>query len=67
MISTIHLGMGPLGQKMLQYALDRRCFNVVGVVDAHPDKAGKDVGQLFGTEPVIAEEDINTGYTPIAK
>lgn len=52
MINTVHLGMGPLGRKMVQYALDRQCFNVVGVVDPSPDISGKDLGRLSGTDPL---------------
>jgi hypothetical protein len=52
MINTVHVGLGPLGQKVLRYAVERGCFNVVGAVDSDPEKAGKDLGQLCGTEPL---------------
>lgn len=52
MISTVHIGMGPLGQKVLKYAVERGCFNIVGAVDLDPEKVGKDLGQLCGLEPL---------------
>jgi 4-hydroxy-tetrahydrodipicolinate reductase len=52
MINTVHLGIGPLGQKMVKYAVERGCFNIVGAVDTDPDKAGKELGELCGTEPL---------------
>ena len=52
MINTVHVGIGPIGQKMVKYSVERGCFNIVGAVDPDPDKAGK---------------DINTGYKPISK
>ena len=29
MINTVHVGIGPLGQKVLGYAVERGCFNIV--------------------------------------
>lgn len=52
MINIVHLGIGPLGQKMVKYALERGCFNIVGAVDPAPDKAGRDLGELCGIEPL---------------
>jgi hypothetical protein len=52
MINTVHVGIGPLGQKVLRYAVERGCFNVVGAVDPDPEKAGKDLGQFCGIEPL---------------
>lgn len=52
MINTVHVGMGPLGQKVLRYAVERGCFNIVGAVDLDPEKAGKDLGQLCGLDPL---------------
>ena len=52
MINTVHIGIGPLGQKVLRYAVERGCFNIVGAVDPDPEKAGKDIGQLCGIEPL---------------
>ncbi|MHC4741320.1 MAG: NAD(P)H-dependent amine dehydrogenase family protein, partial [Planctomycetota bacterium] len=52
MIDTIHLGIGPLGRKMVQYAVKRGCFNIVGAVDPDPEIAGKDLGELCDTGPL---------------
>jgi len=51
-INTIHMGIGPLGRKVLRYAVERGCFNIVGAVDTDPEKAGKDLGQLCGIDPL---------------
>jgi hypothetical protein len=52
MINTVHVGVGPLGQKLLRYVVERGCFNVVGAVDPDPEKTGKDLGQLCGIDPL---------------
>lgn len=52
MIDTVHLGIGPLGRKMVGYALQRGCFNIVGAVDPDPEKVGRDLGELCGAEPL---------------
>ncbi len=52
MINTVHVGIGPIGQKMVKYAVERGCFNIVGAVDPDPDKAGRELGELCGIEPL---------------
>jgi 4-hydroxy-tetrahydrodipicolinate reductase len=52
MINTIHVGIGPIGQKMVKYAVERGCFNIVGAVDPDPDKAGRELGELCGVDPL---------------
>lgn len=52
MINTVHLGIGPLGRRMVKYAVERGCFNIVGAVDPDPDKAGKELGELCGIKPL---------------
>jgi 4-hydroxy-tetrahydrodipicolinate reductase len=52
MISTIHVGIGPIGQRMVKYAVERGYFNIVGAVDPDPEKAGKDLGELCGINPL---------------
>ncbi len=61
MINTVHVGIGPLGQKMVRYAVERGCFNIVGAVDPDPQKAGKDLGELCGIEPlgIIVRDNLN--------
>ncbi len=52
MTNIIHIGIGPLGAKMVGYAVERGCFNIVGAVDTDPAKAGKDLGELCGIDPL---------------
>ncbi|MHA2315758.1 MAG: NAD(P)H-dependent amine dehydrogenase family protein [Candidatus Hermodarchaeia archaeon] len=52
MINTVHVGIGPIGQKIIKYAVERGCFNIVGAVDPDPDKAGRELGELCGTAPL---------------
>ncbi len=52
MINIVHVGIGPIGQKMVKYAVERGCFNIVGAVDPTPDKAGKDLGELCDINPL---------------
>lgn len=32
--------------------MERACFNIVGAVDSDPDKAGKELGELCGIDPL---------------
>ncbi|MBU0714666.1 MAG: dihydrodipicolinate reductase [Verrucomicrobia bacterium] len=48
MINIIQIGLGPLGQKAVRYALERGTIQIVGAVDPAPDKAGQDLGKLCG-------------------
>ncbi len=52
MINTVHIGIGPLGQKIARFAVERGCFNIIGAVDSDPRKAGKDLGELCEIEPL---------------
>jgi len=52
MTKIIHVGIGPLGQKTVKYAVERRCFNIVGAVDIDPEKEGRDLGELCGIDPL---------------
>ncbi len=52
MIDIVCLGIGPVGQKMVRYAVERGCFNITGAVDPDPEKAGHDLGRLCGIEPL---------------
>jgi len=48
MISLVQIGLGPLGQKVVRFALERKGLKYVGAVDPAPDKVGKDLGELCG-------------------
>jgi hypothetical protein len=52
MISIVHVGIGPLGQKVVRYAVERGCFQIVEAVDPDPEKAGQDLGSLCGLDPL---------------
>lgn len=52
MTNIVHVGIGPLGAKTVRYAVERGCFNIVGAVDTDPEKAGKDLGELCGINPL---------------
>lgn len=40
------MGLGPIGQRLTRYLLERKGIAIVGAVDPAPDKAGKDLGKL---------------------
>ncbi|NLW50404.1 MAG: dihydrodipicolinate reductase [Candidatus Brocadiaceae bacterium] len=52
MAKVIQVGLGPVGRKIVRYALDRANAGVrfIGAVDPAPDKAGQDLGELCGHE-----------------
>lgn len=50
MIRVIHVGVGPVGQRLARYAAARKDLKIVGAVDPAPDKAGRDLGELCGIE-----------------
>jgi len=45
---TIHYGIGAIGVEVLKLALQRQDIQVVGAIDTHPHKAGRDVGEVLG-------------------
>jgi len=50
MIKIIHLGLGPLGQKIIKFALERPFIRIIAAVDPAPDIAGRDLGEVCGLE-----------------
>ena len=46
MIKIVQLGLGPLGQKVANYALQREGVKIVGAVDLDTEKIGRDIGEL---------------------
>ncbi|MDD5678452.1 MAG: dihydrodipicolinate reductase [Kiritimatiellae bacterium] len=52
MINIIQVGLGPLGQKAVRFALERGTIRIVGAVDPAPDKAGQDLGVVCGLKPL---------------
>jgi hypothetical protein len=47
MPSLVHLGLGPLGQKIVRYAQERG-LRYAAAVDPDPAKVGRDLGELAG-------------------
>ncbi len=61
MTTLVHVGLGPLGQKIVRFAQERG-FTFVAAVDPDPAKAGRDLGALSGmkdlgvkVKPTLAE------------
>lgn len=55
MIKIVQIGIGPLGQKVVNYASQREGIQIVGAVDLDPEKAGQDLGELCGIKPLGIE------------
>jgi hypothetical protein len=47
-IKVIQVGLGPLGQKIVQFIDQRKGIEVIGAVDVAPDLEGKDLGVHCG-------------------
>ena len=52
MVRIIQVGLGPLGQQIVRFALERRNMKLVAAVDPAEDKVGRDVGELCGLQPL---------------
>ena len=52
MLKIVQVGVGPLGQKVVRFALERGGMRVVAAVDPDPTKAGKDLGEICGIRPL---------------
>ena len=48
MTKVIQVGVGPLGQRVVRYAVERKNIKIVAAVDPAPDKCGTDLGKLCG-------------------
>ena len=44
-IRTIHFGIGAIGAEIVRAALNNPNIEIVGAVDPHPAKAGRDLGE----------------------
>lgn len=42
------VGLGPIGQRAARLALEKNSLEVVAAVDPHPEKSGRDLGELLG-------------------
>lgn len=64
-MNIVQVGLGPLGQKIVQFALERGNINIVAAVDPAPDKAGRDLGELCGVGKlgVVVSKDLASAMT----
>ncbi len=49
-LKFIQLGMGPIGEKIVRYLLERNNVQLEALIDIDPTKVGRDVGALMGLE-----------------
>lgn len=52
MLKIVQIGIGPLGKKVVQFALERKGLEIVAVVDNDPEKVGRDLGKLCSLKPL---------------
>ena len=53
MLRVVQMGLGPLGQKIVKFALERKGIVFVGAVDPARDKVGKDLGSCVARRPSV--------------
>jgi 4-hydroxy-tetrahydrodipicolinate reductase len=55
-IRIIQYGMGPIGLRITQHLVEKEGFEIVGAIDADPQKVAEDIGNLAGlTNPLGIE------------
>jgi len=47
-VTIVQVGVGPIGQRIVEYALQRDGLELVGAVDPDPEKMGRDLGDVCG-------------------
>ena len=59
-MNIVQVGLGPLGQKIVRFALERGTIDIIGAVDPAADKVGKDLGELCGVGKlgVVVRKDL---------
>jgi 4-hydroxy-tetrahydrodipicolinate reductase len=62
MLKVIHLGLGPLGQKIIKYAVARDFVRIVAAVDPAPGISGRDLGEACGLDKMnlVVSPDLAT-------
>ena len=48
LVRIVQVGLGPLGRRVVQAAVERGSLKIVGAVDPAPDTAGEELGTLCG-------------------
>lgn len=52
-IRVVQMGLGPIGNKVTQYLMERSNLEIVGAIDCDLNKVGHDIGELAGlSEPL---------------
>ena len=51
-IRVVQMGLGPIGNKVTEFLMEKPALQIVGAIDADPAKVGQDVGTLAGQSPV---------------
>lgn len=52
MVRVVQIGLGPLGQQIVRFALERSGIKIVAAVDPAADKVGRDLGRLCSLNPL---------------
>ncbi|MFQ5859759.1 MAG: dihydrodipicolinate reductase, partial [Anaerolineae bacterium] len=60
-VRTIHYGIGAIGAEVVRLVLNRPDIEIVGAIDAHPAKAGRDLGEATGVGHPLG---IKVSYDP---
>jgi 4-hydroxy-tetrahydrodipicolinate reductase len=60
-IRTIHYGIGAIGAEVVRLCLNRPEIEIVGAIDAHPSKAGLDLGEAANAGRTLG---ISVAYEP---
>jgi len=51
-LKIIHVGVGPLGQKTVNYLLERQNIEIIAALDVNPELIGRDVAEVAGCDPI---------------
>jgi hypothetical protein len=51
-MKIVQIGVGPLGQKVVRFALERGGIEIVAAVDTDPKKVGRDLGEVCSLKPL---------------
>lgn len=60
-IRVLHVGLGPIGERVLRQVVERQGFEAVAAVDVDPEKIGRDVGELYdleGAKGVVVQRNL---------
>jgi len=62
MAKAVIIGVGPLGRRIVRYAVKRKNITLTGAVDIDPAKIGRDLGKLCGLKPlgIIVRKDLKS-------